>query len=285
MARTAATRKTATTRAAPREAAVITGASGGIGLELARLFARDGTDVVLVARSGARLRAIAAELSSQYPIRATAVALDVSREDAGEALMRRLQRARIAPLFLVNNAGFGLYGRFVETEWEREAEMIALNVTALTRLTKVFLQAMVAQGRGRIMNVASTAAFQPGPMMAVYYATKAYVLSFTEAVASEVASSGVTVTALCPGPTHSGFQQAADLGGSRVFEGRVMGRIMEADEVARLGYEGMMRGEAVVVTGLRNQVLAQAARMLPRPLVTRVSRWAIETVPGGGKKG
>jgi short-subunit dehydrogenase len=171
--------------------------------------------------------------------------------------------------FLVNNAGFGFPGAFAETDLERELAMIQVNLTALTHLTKLFLRPMVERGRGRIMNVASTAAFQPGPLMAVYYATKAYVLSFSEALAEELSGTEVTVTALCPGPTATGFAAAADMANRRLFKVRTP---MTSVEVARQGYRAMMRGKRVVITGTANKLLAQSVRISPRRLVTKIAK-------------
>src|SRR5206468_12638550 len=170
---------------------------------------------------------------------------------------------------LVNNAGFGLGGEFAETEVTRELEMIQVNIAALTHLTKLFLPAMIRRRSGRILNVASTAAFQPGPLMAVYYATKAYVLSFSEAIADELRDSGVTVTALCPGPTDTGFAVAARLESSRLFN---MAKPMSSAAVARVGYEAMKRGKRVVIPGMRNKLLAQSIRVTPRRMVTTFVR-------------
>ena len=181
-----------------KETALITGASSGIGLDLARLFAKDGHDVVLVARSEGKLREIAAELERDFGMTAHVIVADLAKPDAPQTLVAQLP---VDVDVLVNNAGFGVLGPFVETDLAKELEMIQVNVVALTHLTKLLLPPMVARRRGRVLNVASTAAFQPGPLMAVYYATKAYVLSFSEAIADELRDSGVTVTALCPGPT------------------------------------------------------------------------------------
>jgi short-subunit dehydrogenase len=170
---------------------------------------------------------------------------------------------------LVNNAGFGLNGRFAETDLDRELAMIQVNIAALTHLTKLFLKPMVERGRGRILNVASTAAFQPGPLMAVYYASKAYVLSFSEAIAEELGGTGVTVTALCPGPTATGFAEAAEMTNSRLFK---LKKPMTSMDVAKAGYRAMQRGKRIVVTGAMNKLLAQSVRISPRALVTKVTR-------------
>src|SRR5437764_7004485 len=245
-----------------KETALITGASSGIGLDLARLFAKDGCDVVLVARSEGKLRELAAELERGGGVTAHVIALDLARPDAAEALVQRLP-ADVD--ILVNNAGFGVAGPFVETDLAKELEMIQVNIVALTQLTKLLLPKMVARRRGRVLNVASTAAFQPGPLMAVYYATKAYVLSFSEAIADELRDSGVTVTALCPGPTATGFAVVADMTASRLFN---VAKPMSSAAVARAGYAAMRRGRRVVIPAVKNKLLTQSSRVSPRRMVT-----------------
>lgn len=244
-----------------RPLAVVTGASGGIGLELARILAADGHDVALVARSAERLAAEAEELSRRHGIAAHVFAADLAPAGAADDLVRELSRAGLEPEVLVNNAGFGLRGAFAGSDPDTLDDMIRLNVLALTRLTRLVLPGMLERGRGRVLNVASTAAFQPGPGMAVYYATKAYVLSFSEALAVELAGSGVTVTTLCPGPTATGFAAAAGLESSHLFR---VGNVMTAREVARQGYAGMRQGRRVIVTGARNRLLAFGTRLAPR---------------------
>src|SRR5712692_6004686 len=183
--------------------ALITGASGGIGYELAKLFARDSYNLVLVARSADKLAQLAAELEKAYQIRATVVAVDLAQPDGPEQVFAATQKAAIEVDVLVNNAGFGQFGFYVETDLQEELQQIQLNIASLTHLTKLYVRPMVERRHGRILNVASTAAFQPGPLMAVYYATKAYVLSFSAALSNELQGTGVSVTALCPGPTAS----------------------------------------------------------------------------------
>lgn len=249
------------------QTALITGASSGIGLDLAHLFARDGHHVVLVARSEGKLRELARELESKYGITAHVIVADLARPEAPREIADAVQAIEID--FLVNNAGYGTTGPFAETDLKMELEMIQVNVTALTHLTKLFLPPMLARRRGRVLNVASTAAFQPGPLMAVYYATKAYVLSFSEAIAEELRDSGVTVTALCPGPTATGFQEVADIKTQRLIS---MLKPMSSMDVARAGYRAMMRGRRVIVTGAANKLLAQSVRVTPRLVVAKVAR-------------
>jgi uncharacterized protein len=258
---------------ARRQTALVTGASGGIGLELARLFAADGYDLVLVARSRDKLNEIGEELSARFDISARALASDLSRAEAPKEIFDELAASNVAVDVLVNNAGFGSYGLFAESDERTQIEMLQVNVVALTRLTRLFLPAMIERGRGRVMNVASTAAFQPGPLMAVYYATKAFVLSFSEAVANELAGTNVTVTALCPGPTETGFGAAAGMEKSKLFEANVM----DARTVAVAGYKGMKEGKTIVIPGLRNRVMARAVSFAPRGLVTKVVRRVQET--------
>jgi len=250
--------------------ALITGASSGIGLELARIFAEHGHDVVLVARSENKLQSLSTELQSRGG-RAQVIAADLSAPGGPKAVVDRLAERGIVVDVLVNNAGYGLFGKFVETSWETELSMIQLNIVALTELTKRLLPAMVARKSGRILNVASTAAFLPGPLMAVYYATKAYVLSFSEAIANELAGTGVTVTVLAPGPTASGFQAAASLENSKLVVGKTLAT---SREVAAAAYEGLMSGAPLVIPGLVNKMTAQMHRLLPRRMVTSLVRGA-----------
>lgn len=261
-------------RDAKRGAALITGASGGIGEELAKLFAADGYDLVLVARSRDGLERVANALSAAHGVRCTVLPADLADPAAPEALHRAVRDAGIEVEALVNNAGFGLHGAFAPvagktvTDGARELEMIQVNVAALTHLTKLFVPGMVARKRGSVLNVASTAAFQPGPFMAVYYATKAYVLSFSEALAMELGGSGVTVTCLCPGPTRTQFQKQADMESTRLFHSPL---VMDAPAVARIGYRAMRRGKRVVVAGAMNRLLAGGARLVPRGVAARIA--------------
>jgi short-subunit dehydrogenase len=250
--------------------ALITGASSGIGLELASLAAQDGHDLVLVARQRERLESIGRGLAEEYSVRVSVLAKDLADPSAPAELGRGFTERRIEIDVLVNNAGFGVYGFFAETSVDRELEMIQVNVAALTHLSKLVLPGMIARRRGRILNVASTAAFQPGPIMAVYYATKAYVLSFSEALASECSGTGVTVTALCPGPTRTEFEGRA--GSPEEIMARKKGFVMGASDVAREGWRGMKAGKRLVIPGLKNRLLIQAERITPRRLVTAMSR-------------
>jgi len=257
-----------------RGTALVTGASSGIGWEIAKLLAADGYDLVCVARNSKKLQALARDLEAAFHVRAAVVAADLSKPDAPARVLSESAKLVGDVDVLVNDAGFGIYGKFAETDLDQELESIAVNVVALTALTKVVLPAMRSRGSGRILNVASTAAFQPGPFMAVYYATKAYVLSFSEAIANELDGTGVTVTALCPGPTETEFQKRAGVSQTRLFRGPL---VMDARRVAQAGYEGMRKGRRVVIPGALNRALVQALRISPRRLVTAMARRIQET--------
>ncbi|HYM08218.1 MAG TPA: SDR family oxidoreductase [Terriglobales bacterium] len=260
---------------APSSTALITGASGGIGYELARLFAGDHHNLVLVARNGPRLAQVADELQRQFGITVRTFALDLTEPDAPRSLFAQLQTQGIAVDILVNNAGYGQFGEFADVAAEESLGQIQLNITALTYLTRLFLAPMLERHSGRIMNVASTAGFQPGPLMAVYYATKAYVISFSEALANELAGKGVTVTCLCPGATETGFAGRAGNDQTRLFKSL---RPMDAKAVARAGYRGLLKGKTLVIPGMRNWLVAESVRFSPRKMVTAVSRWVSERV-------
>jgi short-subunit dehydrogenase len=252
--------------------ALITGASGGIGYELAKLFARDHHNLVLVARSADKLGQVAAELQANG-ITVKTVALDLTQPPASRFLFDQLQREGIIIDVLINNAGFGAFGEFAQMPDDQIFGQIDLNITALTRLTKLFLPPMIARRSGRIMNVASTAGFQPGPLMAVYYATKAYVISFSEAIANELRDSGVTVTCCCPGATHTGFAKRAGNDHSRLF--KQLGA-MNVEKVALDGYRAVMEGRTLAISGLHNWAVTQSTRLAPRKMVTAISRWISE---------
>jgi len=248
--------------------ALITGASGGVGYELAKLFANGHHNLVLVARSEAKLLQFAGELQHRFGISVKTVALDLTAPDAPQVLFDRVRSDGIPVDILVNNAGYGKFGEFAEVSAEESLGQIQLNIVALTWLTKLFLGPMLERGSGRILNVASTAGFQPGPRMAVYYATKAYVISFSEALANELDGTGVSVTCLCPGPTDTDFASRAGNDKSRLFQQL---RPMDSKTVALKGYRGLMAGKTLVIPGLRNWMLTELLRISPRKLVTAVS--------------
>jgi short-subunit dehydrogenase len=252
---------------------LITGASSGIGYELAKLFAKDHHNLVLIARSGPKLAQFADELQRQFGVSVKPIALDLATPTAPQLLFDQLGRDGIGVHILVNNAGYGMLGEFATVPLEESLGQIQLNVTALTCLAKLFLAPMLQLRSGKIMNVASTAGFQPGPLMAVYYATKAYVISFSEALANELADKGVTVTCLCPGATDTGFASRAGNDKSRLF--KQIGP-MDAKTVARAGYHGLLQGKTLVIPGFRNWLTAESVRFAPRKMVTAVSRWVSE---------
>lgn len=253
-----------------KKTALITGPSNGIGLELAKVHAQKGDNLVLVARSLDKLEALKKELEAKHSISVHNIGIDLSMADAAQKVFDETQSKGIQIDYLINNAGFGDFGMFAETDWNKEHQMIALNITTLTQFTKLYIKEMVKRGSGKIMNVASTAAFQSGPTMAVYYATKAYVLSFSEAVDNEVRDKGVTVTTLCPGATESGFQSAADMHESRLVKGR---KLPTSKEVAEYGYKAMMQGQTVAIHGLMNWLMANSVRFTPRALVVKITRF------------
>lgn len=247
--------------------ALITGASGGIGYELALLFARDGYDLVLVARSKDKLEALAERLEREHGISVRALFKDLSQPEAPEEIYSELGAESVKVDVLVNNAGFGLRGLFAEGSIADELDMLQLNMVALTHLTRLFIDGMLERGEGKILNLASSAGFQPGPLMAVYAATKAYVLSLSEALANEVAGSGVAITALCPGPTETGFSARAGMQQTRLFRGATM----DTRRVAEIGYRALMRGRPLVIPGLRNRLLVFSVRLAPRRVVSRIA--------------
>jgi len=250
---------------APRATVRVTGASSGIGWELAKLFAADGSALVLVARRKEKLEELAGELT-RIGVTVRVVAEDLAQAAAPSRIFKSLCADGVAIDVLVNNAGFGARGDFADLTLDRQQEMIDVNVSALTKLARLFLPGMVERRRGGILNVASTAGFQPGPHMAVYYATKAYVLSFSESLAEEVRGAGVRVTCLAPGPTRTGFVAEAGMEGTRLFR---LGA-MSAAAVARAGHRAFRAGRTLVVPGLTNKIAAASVRFSPRPLVRKL---------------
>ncbi|WKN31949.1 SDR family oxidoreductase [Porifericola rhodea] len=249
--------------------ALITGASGGIGKALARIHASKGRDLVLVARNNDKLEALKNELEADFQVKVLVIASDLAKREAPKQIFDTIQTQHIAIEYLINNAGFGDYGFFHESDWKKEEQMIDLNMKSLTHLTKLFLPGMIKNRRGKIMNIASTAAFQPGPLMSVYYATKHYVLAFSEAIANEAKGFGVSVTALCPGPTASGFQNAAAMENFKLVNGKSM---PSAEAVASYGYQAMMKGKTVAIHGMQNRILAKSIAFIPRNFVTKLVR-------------
>ncbi len=254
--------------------ALITGASMGIGRALADEFAKHGHPVILVARSEGKLRELADQISAQHKVQAHVIAQDLTDPNAAHTLYDQVQALGVSVDILVNNAGFASYGFFHELDLKTQTDMIQLNVTTLTALSHLFVQEMLARRSGKILNVASTAGFLPGPLMAVYYATKAYVLSFSEALNNELRDKGVSVTALCPGPTQSEFQARAAMQDSKL----VQRSLMTSHEVAAQGYAALMAGESVRITGFSNKLLMFMRRLLPRDMITRMARNAQDRV-------
>ncbi|MGM3307907.1 SDR family NAD(P)-dependent oxidoreductase [Anabaena sp. WFMT] len=252
-----------------KKTALITGAASGIGYELACIFASENYNLVLVDRNELKLLEIAIEFQEKFQLIIRTIVKDLSISTSPEEIFTELQQADIKVDVLVNNAGFGTHGLFNETNLNTELEMLQVNLVCLTHLTKLFLKNMVKEGKGKILNVSSAAAFQPGPLMAVYFATKAYVLSFSEAIANELEGTGVTVTVLCPGSTVSAFHERTGMADSKLVKGQKM---MDAKTVAQIGYDALMEGKTIVIPGLLNKILAKIVGFFPRNLVTRTVR-------------
>lgn len=249
--------------------ALITGASSGIGLELAKIHASEKGDLILVARSTNKLLELKKELEEKEGVQVLVLPKDLSIPDSAAEIYEEVTEKNLHVEYLINNAGFGDYGLFHETEWDKEEMMINVNILSLTHLTKLFGQEMINRRSGRIMNLSSLAAFQPGPMMNVYYATKHYVQAFTEALYEEWKEYGVTVTALCPGPTTSGFQKAAAMGNSRMVKDR---KLPSSKEVAEYGYKAMMTGKMIAVPGTVNSIFVKTSKFIPKKLMLKAIR-------------
>lgn len=250
-----------------KQTVLITGASSGIGRELAKVFAQNGFNLVLAARNENRLIEISEEITGKSGSEVLIIPVDLSRKDAAVDVYQQIFQKQIQIDCLVNNAGYGDFGDFTETNWEKEFNMISLNIACLTQFCKLFAGKMKERGHGRILNLGSTGSFLPGPGMAVYFATKAYVLSFSEAIRYELRGSGVTVTTLCPGPTASGFQDAAGMAGSKLFREN---KIPTSAEVALFGFQAMMKGKHVAIHGIQNKIMIMASKVTPRTLLMYV---------------
>lgn len=248
--------------------ALITGSSDGIGYEIARIHAEHGDNLVVVARNKLKLSELKSMLQEKHGIKVHVMEKDLALPGAATEVFDELNGQNITVDYLINNAGFGDIGNFAVSDWNKLERMINLNILALSHLTRLFLPGMIYRGFGKILNVASTASFQPGPGMAVYFATKAYVLSFSEAINEEVRNSGVTITALCPGSTASGFHEAAMGNGSGVKERK----LPSARKVAEFGYKAMMSGKAVAIPGIKNSIMAASVRFIPRSIVVRAAK-------------
>jgi short-subunit dehydrogenase len=258
----------------PRPLALVTGASSGIGADLARELARDGHDLILSARRIGPMQALADELKA-VGASSTVIAADLGKKGAAAALVQDIEARGLSVDVLINAAGLGANGRFDASDPLRVSEMLQVNVMTLTELTRMLLPPMLSRRSGKIMLVASTAGFQPGPQMAVYCASKAYVLSFGEAIAYELRNSGVTVTTLCPGATETEFAHVADAGSSALFKGLLP--VMSPSEVAQIGYQGLKAGRGVVITGLVNKLMVTSSRLSPSPVSLRIANWMLST--------
>jgi short-subunit dehydrogenase len=248
-----------------KQTACVTGASSGIGLQLAKVFAEHGHPVVLLARSTEKLEQLAQELRSRSNVRADVIATDLRQPSAPAHIAEELRRRNLTVDILVNNAGFGLRGPYAELDLQQQLDMIQVNITAMAHLTRLLLPGMIQRNAGGVMNVASTAAFQAGPHMAIYYATKAFVLSFTEALHEEVAGTNLRVTCLCPGPTHTGFAATARMEGVKLFKSGAQ----SAELVARVGYAAIQRNRAIAISGFKNQIGAFATRLTSRAVARK----------------
>lgn len=244
-----------------KQTVLITGATGGIGYALAEIFARNGYNLALTGRNLEKLTSIKGRWEQQYNVDIKYCLKDLAVSTTPDEMYQALRAEMIDVDILVNNAGFGLLGEFSRSSLSDQLEMLQVNITALTHLTRLFLPDMIQRKRGKILNIASTAAFLPGPGMTVYYATKAYVLSFSAALSHELRSSGITVTALCPGPTHTGFQARAGMANADLFKRM---SIMSAEEVAAIGFRGLLKGKPIVITGTLNAFGAFMTRFIPR---------------------
>jgi uncharacterized protein len=259
---------------APRPLALVTGASGGIGADIAVLLAEKKHDLIVTARSKDKLAALAETLEKEHGISVMVLSADLSDPLAPEKIGEFVRQRSLEVDVLVNNAGVGSYGPFAEIDAKTDLSLLAINVTALTHMTKIFLPGMLERKRGRILNVGSTAGFVPGPLMAVYYASKAYVLSLSVALANEVQGSGVTVTCLCPGATKTAFDTTAGNDKTRLFQGSVMGSM----EVAKTGVDAMFRGDVISVPGFMNKLKMSTVGLAPRTLLAKVARSLQEPV-------
>jgi uncharacterized protein len=251
--------------------ALITGASSGIGLEFAKTMAADNNNLVLVARNEAKLNELAIELKTKYGISVKVIAADLSKMDEVQKVYDTCKSENIQIDYLVNNAGMGDFGFFVERNWDMQEQMIDVNVKSLTKMCRLFIPDMVNRKSGKVLNVASTASFQPGPTMAVYYATKSYVLFFSEAIYNELQGTGVSVTCLCPGPTESGFKEVASLEESNLFKGK---KLPTSKKVAEFGYKAMMKNKMTVIHGFMNTLMATSIRFTPR----KIALWVVRKI-------
>ncbi len=253
---------------------LVTGASAGIGYELCKQFAKDYHNLILVSRDGERLARVAEELRTHYRVKTKVISKDLSVSSAATEIYQVLSQESIVVEILVNNAGFNVYGSFSETDLSRELEMIQLNLVSLVQLTKLFLPEMIKNRSGKILNVGSTGSYVPGPLNAVYCATKAFVRSFSEALGEEMLGSGVTVTTLCPGATDTEFAKRAQIENIRLFQGRKM----TAEAVAKIGYQALMGGKRTVIAGIENKLQVFSTHFASNSMVTRMVKKAMTRV-------
>jgi len=251
-----------------KETVLITGASSGLGMELAKLFAADGSDLVLVARREERLIELADELKSEHGIEVHVLPKDLSKKTAPKEIFNHLNKENIEIDVVVNNAGFGNKGSIAELDTDLQLDMIQVNLVALTHLTRLFITGIIERGYGGILNVGSLAGFQPGPNLAVYYATKAYVLSFTEALAEEISNPNIKISCLAPGPVKTEFGEKSDLEDSLLFKMS----LMEMAPVVKAGYEGFRKGQTIIIPGLKQQIVPFLNRFTPRLLVRKIAK-------------
>lgn len=251
--------------------ALVTGASTGLGKEFCELFAKDNINLIIVARNKDKLTEIADSLKEKFKIQVEVCAFDLSLQDNVAEVIKFISTKNIQIDYLVNNAGMGVYGNFAQTPWQQEHQMMELNMISLTHLMKSIIPMMVKNKKGKILNVASTAAFQPGPLMSVYFASKAFVLSLSEALNEELKNTGVTITTLCPGPTETEFFKSAKME-SLKFADTKSKLMMTSKEVAEIGYKSLMSSERVVVAGILNKITAFSTRFLPRPLLAKIAQ-------------
>ena len=257
--------------------ALVTGGTSGIGHGFAQELAAEGNNLVLIARNGARLEEVKNELEARYSISVLTMPMDLSRPGAPQQIFELLKQKGIVLNVLVNNAGFNVYGKFEESDLEEERKMLHLHIDAVTELTKLFLRQRSRHERNLILNVASIAGLVPGPLVSVHFATRAYILSFSLALSSELQGSDVTITCLCPGPTRSAFFGRAGMENVRLASGKPL-KVMDAPVVAAIGYRALKKGKMMVVPGMMNKVLAFMTRIVPRKLTIRITRWFMETL-------
>jgi len=251
-----------------KKTALITGPSSGIGYELSKVFAKNGYNLVLVSRNTEKLKVVSEEIRLQHDIQVKVISKDLCKSSAPQELYDEVAAEGINIDVLVNNAGIGTYGKFIGSSTQKQMDLIQLNITSLTMLCKLFGRDMVKNGSGSILNVASTAAFQPGPLMSTYYASKAYVLMLSEALMSELKQDGVTITVLCPGPTQTEFFERHNMIGTKLERSP---HIMSAAKVAEIGFSGLLKGKPIVIPGLINKLLAFSVRLAPRRVVTAIA--------------